>query len=55
MNITIPIFLLFCALVCELIATFKPNWLPPINWMTFGFAFIIASWLFTGALTVVAK
>lgn len=55
MNITIPLLFLFLALICELIASFKPNALPPINFMTLGFAFIIAAYLFTGAVTVAAK
>jgi hypothetical protein len=54
MNITIPLFFLVCALVCFLIATFRSPWLG-ISWRDLAFAFITASLLFTGALTIAAK
>ena len=53
-NITISLLFLVCALVCFLIAAFKSPWLG-ISWRDFGFAFVIASALFTGALSIAAK
>jgi hypothetical protein len=53
-NITVPLLFLMLAFVCELIASFKPPWLG-INWMTLGFACVIGSALFSGALTIAAK
>lgn len=56
MNITVPVLLLALALICMVIEAIR--FAPTVgvkNWMALSFAFIIASWLFAGAVSVVAK
>lgn len=56
MNLTIPVLLLALALICMIIEAIR--FAPTVgvkSWMALSFAFIIASWLFVGAVSVAPK